>query len=123
MNTTTITVPGYFISDWLPARESWEGDIERAESLGRPLPEAPVVLRVLALLDAAPTTKRGGTVVRVSDLGVDGLRWLRGEALYRWEFNGGNRNPYGCEEPDANARSAARRLMAACDQALEGVAV
>ena len=104
MSLPRVTVPGAFLADWLPARKSWEGDIERAESRGR----------VLALLDAAPRNKRGGAVVKVNDLGADGLRWLCDEAVYWYEFNGGNRNPYGCEEPDAAARAAARRLILAC---------
>ena len=120
--TYTIHAPGVWCSDIFPAMESWESDFDAAERDGRTddLARWAGIREVVAQYwDDSRQVKRGrGTAIRF-DLTIDGVKALRGEALYRFEFNGGNGNPYGCEEPDANARRASKALLDRCDAILK----
>jgi hypothetical protein len=116
MNTYKISVPGHFVSDWSTSSEGHASDIEKGTS--DPITAQAYVEVFKALTDTEPR-KHGRGTRYVIELSEQGVRFLAGEAKYRYEYNAPSKsNTYGCEDPDPVARYAASRLMAQCKKAL-----
>lgn len=124
MTIHTIYAPGAWYEDIRPAMESWESDLDaairdgRTEDLTR---WAGIEEVVTQYWDDTRSCQRGRGISHRFDLTIAGVKALRGEALYRYEFNGGNGNPYGCEDPDVAARQASKVLIGRCDKILKDV--
>lgn len=116
--TVVIQVPGRFGDDWESARESWEMDLEGGSDAGMTPARAEAARSALAKYAAGTWVKRGKGDTMTLTLTLEEAKWFRGEALYRYEFNGGNNNPYGCEDPDPSDRRAAKVLLDRLDAAI-----
>lgn len=128
MSETTFTVyaPGAWGDDILPAMESWVSDIEKGQEKGN-LYDLVLTGNHLGIpevleqyWDGSREVKRGRGKAHRFDLTLAGVRALREEAKYRWEFHGGNGNPYGCEDPDPKCRRAAETLFKRCNEIING---
>lgn len=117
----TVYAPGAWMFDIMPAMESWEHDVTDSIHAENNRAQYPGIVELLPQYwdDSRQERKGRGTRHRF-DLTLDGVKALRGEALYRWEFHGGNGNPYGCEDPDPKARAAALALLKRCDEIIRG---
>ena len=107
------------------APSSWSGDIEPAmESRALEIEDGretdPTVIKVVnQYWDRSRVVMRGkGRSIRFELDTEDEVKFLRGEAVYRWEFNGGGGNPYGADDPDVNARRGSKALIDRCDAVL-----
>ena len=123
--TYTIYAPGAWMCDIQPAMESWECDLDptMTPNAEKNRMENPGIVELLPQYwDNSRQERRGKGTRHRFDLTESGVKALRGEALYRFEFHGGNGNPYGCEEPDPSCRAAALALMERCDQVLQQIA-
>ena len=121
MSAYTVYAPGAWIDDAQSAMESWAYDLYESPHAERNRADAPGMIDVLAQYEDGSRMKRHGKGYRWRfDLSIEGVKALRGEALYRYEFHGGNGNPYGCEDPEPVKREAARVLMERCEAILAG---
>jgi hypothetical protein len=126
--THTVYAPGLWVEDIQSAMESWEIDFESAQgdvwADGSPLTWRDLAMRDQVLpqfLDATRIVKRGRRESHRFDLTFEGVKALRREALYRFEFHGGNGNAYGSWDPEPAKRNAALVLMRRCEAIVGGV--
>ena len=118
MKTFTVYAPGAWCDDIMPAMESWAMDLENADYAK----DNAGMVEVLAQYeDGSRGVRRGKGYAHRFDLTIEGVTALREEALYRFEFNGGNGSPYGAEDPDYAAKRASKTLMDRCDAILTEV--
>lgn len=103
-----VQVPGKFYFDWSSVAESYETDAANGCA-----PEA--AMTTIAKLDNASRTKRGKGFVLVVELTIDEAKFLKDEALYRYEFNGTNQ--YDVTDKDYTAARAAKKLFDALEKA------
>lgn len=123
--TYTIYAPGAWVGDIMPAMESWASDFEGVDGDhwthdGKPLTALDRALRDEVLPqyeDPSRQVKRGRGYAWRFDLTLDGVRALRGEALYRFEFHEWD-GKYGNEYAEAKLRRAAKVLLDRCDEVL-----
>lgn len=115
--TYTIYAPSAWSGDIEPAMESHALEIEDGRQTD------PAVIKVVEQYwDRSRVVKRGKGRSIKFELDTEAeVRFLRGEAHYRWDFNGGGGNKWGADEPDVRARSASKVLMDRCDQVLQQI--
>jgi hypothetical protein len=113
--TFTIYAPGAWWYDIQPAMEDHEREAKEGQ-------RSPAVAEVVSQYWDGETVKRGKGFAHRFDLtSVEAVQFLRDEAIYRFEFQGGNGNPYGNQEPDGKLRRAAWKLVERCDKVLAEV--
>jgi hypothetical protein len=116
----TIYAPGAWCEDIESAMESWAIDLEKNPLCATGTHSG--IAEVLAQYeDGSRLVRRGKGYAHRFDLTIEGIKSLRAEAFYRWEFNGGNDNPYGASEPNYSAKHASKVLMDRCDVILTAV--
>jgi len=118
--TYTIFAPWSWACDVEPAIGDWWGDLETGRLDTKP--NRAGIAEVIGQFqnDRRRVRRGGGYAIRFDLSSIDAVKFLRGEALYRFEFQGGNRNPYGNESPDGNLRRAAWKIVERCDAIIEG---
>ena len=118
----TVYAPGVWHEDIRPSMENWGYDFVVHPTAEKNRADHPGMIEVLAQWEDLSRQERRGRGTRHRfDLTLDGVKALREEAFYRWEFHGGNGNPYMCEDPDPKCRAAALALLERCDEIIRKV--
>lgn len=104
----TMQIPGKFYYDWESTAESHLLDADRGCA-------HPYAVSTINKLDNAPRIKRGKGFVVIVELTEDEAKFLKEEALYRYELNG--TNEYDVCDKDYVAARAAKQVYDALDQA------
>jgi hypothetical protein len=105
----TVKIPSKFIHDWSSAAESYITDIEQGIQYDQP------VKQTIDKIENGQIVKRGKGYTVVVELTEDEAKFLKEEALYRYEFN--STNEYGVEDKDYVAGRAARKIYDALVEA------
>ena len=104
----TMQLPGKFVSDWDSTAESHLLDAERGCAHLH-------AVSTIKKIDNAKRIKRGKGFVVIVELTEDEAKFLKDEALYRYELNG--TNEYDVLDKDHVAARAAKQVYEALDQA------
>ena len=113
-STYTVLAPGRWWDDAQSAMESWRDEIDEGNGPGES-----GALVVAQYWDGGRSVKQGRGYAHRFDLDLDGLQFLRGEALYRYELHTDELR-YDGDSWNRSCRQAAKTLLARCDAILMG---
>lgn len=109
----TVYAPGSFIRDIEAAMEDYEREVADGVET-----DPDITAIVAQYWDEDRRKPRGRGFTQRFDISTPGqARFLRREAVYRYEYQGGSRhNVYGNESPEGGKRKAAHNLIMRCDE-------